>query len=87
MGASSRQVVMLLSGDSMRPIFVSFIIASAIGYFISYKWVERFAYRTDIGIELLVMAGVIMMLIAFLTVSFQSVRAAMADPVKSIRYQ
>ena len=87
MGASSRQVVMLLSGDSMRPIFVSFIIASAISYFISYKWVERFAYRTDIGIELLALAGVIMLMIAFLTVSFQSVRAAMADPVKSIRYQ
>lgn len=87
MGASSKQVVMLLSGDSMRPIFVSFVIASAIGYFISYKWIERFAYRTDIGVELLVLAGVIMMLIAFLTVSFQSVRAAMADPVKSIRYQ
>lgn len=87
MGASSWEVVLLLTRNSLKPVLVSFVISASVGYVIASKWIERFAYRTDIGMDLLLMAGAIMVTVAIATVSFQSVKAAVADPVKSIGYQ
>jgi putative ABC transport system permease protein len=50
-----------------------------------HKWLEDFAYRTDIGVGIFIIAGITAMLIAWITVSYQSIKAALANPVKSLR--
>jgi putative ABC transport system permease protein len=58
-----------------------------VAYAVMNRWLEEFAYRTDVGWGLFVLAGLIALLIALLAVSYQSIRAALADPVKSLRYE
>ncbi len=87
LGASSRQVVMLLSGDFMKPVLISFVVASIAGYALSSNWIRDFAYQVEIGVGMLFLSGGIMILIAFATVSIQAVKAAVAAPVDSIRYE
>ena len=78
LGASSRQVVMLLSGDFMKPVLISFVVASIAGYALSSNWIRDFAYQVEIGAGMLFLSGGIMILIAFATVSIQAVKAAVA---------
>ena len=85
LGASVPHIVQLLSKDFMKLILVSIIIASPIAYFAMYKWLQDFAYRIDIQWWVFALAGLIAVLIALLTVSFQAVKAAVANPVKSLR--
>jgi putative ABC transport system permease protein len=61
------------------------VIASPIAWFGMHKWLQGFAYRIDIGIWVFILAGVLAILIALLTVSFQAIKAAVANPVKSLR--
>jgi putative ABC transport system permease protein len=51
------------------------------------RWLRNFAYRTDIGLGTFLLAGALALMIAFLTVSYQAVRTALADPVRSLRYE
>jgi len=64
---------------------LSIILASPIAFFLMNRWLRDFAYRIDIQWWMFVLAGVLAMLIAFLTISFQAIRAAVANPVKSLR--
>ncbi|KQS33511.1 ABC transporter permease [Dyadobacter sp. Leaf189] len=85
MGASIGSIVGLLSRDFLKLVFIAFIIASPVAYFAMYKWLENFAYKTDIYWWIFVLAGILSTAIAFLTVSFQSIRAAVMNPVRSLR--
>ncbi|WP_439557776.1 FtsX-like permease family protein [Dyadobacter sp.] len=85
MGASIGSIVGLLSRDFLKLVFIAFIIASPVAYFAMFKWLENFAYKTDIYWWVFVLAGILSTAIAFLTVSFQSIRAAVMNPVKSLR--
>jgi len=85
LGASIASVVGLLAKDFLKLILLSFVIASPIAYYLVQKWLADFAYRIDLQWWMFVAAGAIAVTIAFLTVSFQSVRAALANPVKSLR--
>jgi putative ABC transport system permease protein len=84
-GASVTGVVNLLSKDLLRLIIISITIATPIAWFVMNKWLENFAYRIQINAWIFLLTGCSAILIALLTVSIQAVKAAVANPVKSLR--
>lgn len=85
LGASVAQILGLLSGEFFRLALLSLIIASPIAWFIMNKWLQQFAYRVAISWWIFPLSGAILIVIAFATISVQSFKAAMANPVKSLR--
>ena len=85
LGASVGSIVALLSKDFLKPVLVALVIASPIAWYAMGQWLTDFAYKTDIGWGVFALAGMLAIGIALLTVSFQSVKAAMMNPVKSLR--
>ncbi|MEO8763304.1 MAG: ABC transporter permease [Ginsengibacter sp.] len=85
LGASVTSIVNLLSFDFMKLVLIAFVIASPIGWFGMNTWLRDFAYRTDITWDVFVLSGVAAVMIAFFTISFQAIKAAIANPVKSLR--
>ncbi|MFM9951930.1 MAG: ABC transporter permease, partial [Saprospiraceae bacterium] len=75
----------LLAKDFLKLVLVSIVIASPIAYLAMNKWLDDFAYRIKIEWWMFVLAGILALAIAFLTVSFQSVKAALMNPVRSLR--
>ncbi|HLK27060.1 MAG TPA: ABC transporter permease [Puia sp.] len=85
LGASVSNIVLLLSKDFIRLIIIAFVIASPIAYFIMHGWLQDFAYRINIEWWVFAVAGILAIAIALATISFQAIKAAMANPVKSLR--
>lgn len=85
LGASSSNLVALLSKDYIKLVTISLIVAAPLGAYVMVKWLSGFAYHTDLGAGVFVVAGLLAMGIALLTVSLQSVKAALMDPVKSLK--
>lgn len=85
LGANALQLVNLLSKDFLGLVAIAMVIASPVTWYLMNKWLQDFAYRVNIGWWIFILATVIAMLIAFITVSFQVVKAAVANPVKSLR--
>jgi putative ABC transport system permease protein len=85
LGASVASVVGLLSRDFLKLVLIAIVIASPIAYYFMQRWLSDFAYRIEMQWWMFALAGLAAVLIAFLTVGFQSVRAALANPVKSLR--
>jgi len=85
LGASVPNVVALLSKDFLKLTLVAVFIAFPIAWWWMNKWLEDFAYRIDITWNVFFIAGLCTLLVALLTVSFQAIKAAMANPVKSLR--
>jgi putative ABC transport system permease protein len=85
LGASVSQIVALLSKDFIKLVFIAFVIALPVAWYAMNQWLQDFAYRIDISWWIFALAGILALLIALLTVSFQAIRAALANPVKSLR--
>ncbi|GAB4487427.1 MAG: hypothetical protein OHK0019_02520 [Saprospiraceae bacterium] len=85
LGASVAGITGLLAKDFLKLVIIAILIATPVAYFFMKKWLSDFAYRIDIQWWMFAAAGVAAAAVAFLTVSFQSVRAALANPVKSLR--
>lgn len=85
LGASVANIVLLLSKDFVWLILVAFLIASPIGWWIMHQWLEDFAYRIPLNPWIFAAAGLLAVLIAIVTISFQAIKAALATPVKSLR--
>ena len=85
LGASTQGIVLLLSKDFVKLVFISLLIASPIAWFVMQNWLQNFAYRINISWWIFAMAGMLAVIVAIVTISFQSIRAAMANPVKSLR--
>jgi putative ABC transport system permease protein len=85
LGASVRQIIVLVSREFVLTIILSNIMAWPIAYFLLKDWLNGFAYRIDIGLLSFLIPGMCILLVAILTVAAQSVRAANADPVKNLR--
>jgi len=85
LGASVQGVVFLLSKDFIKLVLISLIIASPLAYYFMHQWLEDFAYRIRISGWVFVLAAILVTGIAIMTVSFQAIKAAMANPTKSLR--
>ncbi|HYG17287.1 MAG TPA: ABC transporter permease [Ohtaekwangia sp.] len=85
LGASIGSIVGMLSRDFIMLIVIAFLISVPLGYYTMHQWLENFAYRTDLNIVVFILAGVASFSIAWITVGFQSVRAALGNPVESLR--
>lgn len=85
LGASVGSIVALLSKDFLKLVVIAIAIASPVAGWLMNRWLQDFAYQTDLAWWVFVLAGVLAIGIALLTVSFQSVKAALINPVKSLR--
>ncbi|MDB5157768.1 MAG: FtsX-like permease family protein [Mucilaginibacter sp.] len=85
LGASVRQIVLELSKDFLRLVLISAVIAIPVAGWSMHEWLADFAFHAEMSWWMFVAAGIIALVIAFLTISFQSIRAATANPVKSLR--
>ena len=85
LGASVTTVVLLLSKDFTKLILIAFVLAVPIGWYIMSQWLEGFAFRTSLSVWTFLSAGGIALFISWLTVSYQSIKAAVRNPVKSLR--
>jgi putative ABC transport system permease protein len=85
LGASIQGIVGLLSADFMKLVAISFLIAAPLAWWIMNKWLQDFVYRVSFSWWIFLAAGAAALLIALVTVSFQSVKAALMNPVKSLR--
>ena len=86
-GAKSIEIFSLLSKEYIIWVIISIIIACPIAWYAMHKWLQNFAYRINISWWVFALAGSIALLIALLTVSFQSYRAASKNPVEALRYE
>ncbi|HEM48816.1 MAG TPA: FtsX-like permease family protein, partial [Caldithrix sp.] len=87
LGASLRQIVSLLSREIIVCVILANLIALPVTMIAMNKWLQNFAYRIDLTIWPFLLSGLLALLIALLTVSWQAIRAAMANPVESLRYE
>ncbi|HEY2727702.1 MAG TPA: FtsX-like permease family protein, partial [Parafilimonas sp.] len=85
LGASVSNIILLLSKDFIRLVIVAFVIASPVAWFIMHNWLQDFAYRINISWWIFIAAGILAVFIALATISFQAIKAAIANPVKSLR--
>ncbi|RRB00013.1 ABC transporter permease [Larkinella rosea] len=85
LGASVASVVALLSKDFLKLVVVAILIATPIAWYAMNRWLQDFAYRIDLAWWVFALAGLLAVLIALLTVSYQSIKAALVNPVKSLR--
>ncbi|MGB8190508.1 MAG: FtsX-like permease family protein, partial [Chitinophagaceae bacterium] len=85
LGASISNIVGLLSKDFLKLIFIALVVASPVAWYFMHEWLENFAYRINISWWVFAVAGIAALLIAFLTISFQAIKAALANPVKNLR--
>lgn len=85
LGANMGNIVALLSKDFLKLIGIASVIALPITWFVMQKWLQDFAYRIDMSLWFLIIAVLSILLIALITVSFQAIRSAVANPVKSLR--
>jgi putative ABC transport system permease protein len=86
-GASITEVMYMLSSDYIKLVAIAFIIACPIAWIIMHKWLQNFAYKTGLSWWIFCLSGIIALGIAILTVSFQTWRAALKNPVESLRYE
>lgn len=85
LGASVAQIVSLVSKDFIMLVLFAFVIASPLAWLGMNKWLENFAYRTDISWWIFLISGVAMTVVSFITLGFQTIKAAIANPVMSLR--
>ena len=85
LGASVSGITAMLSKDFIKLVLIAFVIASPLAYWAMTKWLQDFAYRISIGWWMIGIAGLVAVVIALITISFQSIKAAMMNPVKALR--
>ena len=85
LGAGISTIVRMLSRDFIKLVLLAILIASPLAWLAMHKWLQGFAYRIDISLWIFIGAGLIALFIAVVTVSFQTIRAAVANPVKSLK--
>lgn len=87
MGASTFTLTTLMSREFTKLVIIAFVLAAVPSWYFANGWLEEFAYRVEMNPLTIVIAGVSALLVAWATVSYQAVKAAMSDPVKALRYE
>ncbi|MDB5229869.1 MAG: hypothetical protein JWN76_674 [Chitinophagaceae bacterium] len=85
LGASVANVVGLLAKDFIKLVMIAFVIAAPVAWYFMHTWLQDFAYRINMSVWIFAGAAILALVIAFVTVSFQAIKAAIANPVKSLR--
>ena len=85
LGATVSMVVLMLSKDFLKLVLIALIIACPLAWWVLTNWLHGFAYRVPMSFSIFIVAGLLIILITFATISFQSVKAALANPVKSLK--
>jgi putative ABC transport system permease protein len=85
LGSSVQNIVILLSKDLLKPVIVAVCLALPLGYWAMNKWLQDFSYKTDLSWWIFVLAALITVGIALITVSVKAIKAGLANPVKSLR--
>ena len=85
LGASVSDILTLLTTDFVKLVAIAFIIAIPVGWFVMNSWLNNFAYHTNLGASVFLGAGVLALLLSILTISWQAIRAALTNPVESLR--
>jgi putative ABC transport system permease protein len=85
LGASVTNIISLLSANFLKPVAIAMLIAFPVAWYAMNQWLLGFAYKIDIEWPMFAIAGLLTVGIALLTVSYQSIKAAMSNPVKSLR--
>lgn len=87
LGASSSSIFITVSKEFLILVLLSNLLAWPLAYYVSHSWLQRFAYRIGLSFAPFLFSGMLAMIIAFITVSFLSIKAAKANPVDSLRYE
>jgi putative ABC transport system permease protein len=85
MGASVRQIVAMMSAEFIRLVLIAFVVAVPLAYYGMTRWLEGFAYKTSIGWFVFALAGLVALAIALITISFESIKSAMGNPIDGLR--
>ncbi|HMX79230.1 MAG TPA: ABC transporter permease [Ferruginibacter sp.] len=85
LGASVNNILFLFSKEFMLLIGIAFLVATPLAYYFMHRWLQDFVYRVDISWWVIALSGIIALFIALLTISFKAIKAAIANPVKSLR--
>ena len=86
-GAKVSEIMVMLNRDFVKWVAIAFVIATPIAYYAMNKWLESFAYKTELSWWVFALAGLIALTIAMITVSWQSWKAATRNPVEALRYE
>ena len=87
MGASVPSLAVLLSKEFTKLVLIAFVPAAALGWYVSHQWLQGFAYRVDVSPVIIILSGIVAIVVAWITVSFQSIKAATSNPVNALRYE
>jgi putative ABC transport system permease protein len=87
LGAGTLDIVALLSKDFIRLVLLANLIALPLAYVLINKWLQSFAYRVELSVWIFILSGLAVLVVSLLTVSFQTIKAATANPVDSLRYE
>jgi putative ABC transport system permease protein len=87
LGATVAAIVALVSKDFLKLVIVSIVIASPVAWYAMNNWLQDYAYRINIGFWVFVVAGIAAVIIAMATIGYHAVKAALANPVKSLRVE
>ncbi len=87
LGSSISGIILLLSKEFLKWILVANVIAWPVAWYLSRNWMQNFAYRSSIGFWIFLLSGSLALIIAFLTIGYQSIKAALANPIDSLRYE
>ncbi len=87
LGASVQSIVKLLSWDYLRLVLIASLLALPVGYWVIQQWLRMYAVRTEMNVSLFLTPIAMVLIIALLTVSIQTIRAALANPTESLRYE
>jgi len=85
LGASTANLISLLSKDFLKLVFIALLLGSPLAWFAMNKWLENFAYRVDVNWTVFLLAGFLSIIIAFITISFQAIKTARANPIKALK--
>ena len=87
LGSSAKEIVFLLSRDFAKWVFLGNLIAWPVAWFGMNMWLQTFAYKTQISFWIFLLAGLLTLIVAFLTISFRAIKAALANPVETLKYE
>ena len=87
LGATVSELIFMLTKEFTKWVLIANLIAWSVAYFFMNGWLENFAYRINLNVWVFILSSVSALLIAVITVSYQAIRAALANPIESLRYE